>query len=132
MDTNATHRTPGGDGSAGALLTRFADAIDAQEWERLEALLAPGFRASYAHTGEVFDRAGFVALNRDYPGDWRFEREQVVDAGDEAVLRATVSDATGTSDEVHIVATFGSARGGLLTSVTEVWAQVTAADPERR
>lgn len=126
MDTSASHAT------AGTLLMRFADAIDAQEWETLASLLAPGFRASYAHTGEIFDRAGFVAVNRNYPGDWRFEREQVVDAGDEAVLRARVSDATGTSDEVHVVATFGSANDGVLTSITEVWAQVTAADPDRR
>ncbi|CAN7464529.1 nuclear transport factor 2 family protein [Knoellia sp. LjRoot47] len=132
MDTNATDESTETDASAALLLTRFADAIDAQDWEALDTLLAPGFRARYAHTGETFDRAGFVAVNRDYPGNWRLEREQVVDAGDEAVLRATVSDATGTSDEVHVVATFAAASGGVLTSVTEVWAQVTAADPDRR
>lgn len=120
--------------TAGAALTRLAEAIDAQDWDRLESLLAPGFTARYSHTGEVFDAAGFVALNRDYPGRWRFEREVVVDGGVEGALRARVTDATGESDETHYVASFGAVdAAGLLSSLEEVWAELTVPpDGERR
>lgn len=114
------------------LLARLADAIDAQDWDGLDALLAPDFTGHFVHTGETFGRAAFVALNRDYPGAWRFEREALVDGGAEAVLRARVSDATGESDEVHHVASFATSRDGLLTELTEVWAEVSAPDPSRR
>jgi hypothetical protein len=118
--------------TTGALLARFSDAIDTQAWDDLADLLAPAFRGAYVHTGETFDRDAFVALNRDYPGSWRFEREALVDGGDQAVLRARVSDATGASDEVHYVATFAASRDGRLTEITEVWAEVAAPDPTRR
>ncbi len=113
--------------TAGAALTRMADAIDAQDWEGLAALLAPDFRASYHHTGEEFDGEQFVALNRDYPGQWRFVREVVVDAGSTAVLRARISDAAGASPESHYVASFGTVDdAGLLIVLEELWAEVTA------
>ena len=113
--------------TAGAALTQFAEAIDAQDWPGLAALLAPGFTARYCHTGETFDAEAFVALNRDYPGRWRFSAEIVVDGGTTGVIRALVTDATGLSDEAHYVATFGAVDAtGLLTSLDEVWAEVIA------
>ena len=113
--------------SAGAALTLFAEAIDAQDWAGLAALLAPGFTARYCHTGETFDAEEFVALNRDYPGRWRFAAELVVDGGATAALRARVTDAEGVSDEAHCVASFGVVDAtGLLTSLDEVWTEVTA------
>ncbi|MEL7977347.1 nuclear transport factor 2 family protein [Isoptericola sp. F-RaC21] len=120
--------------TAAQLLLAFSDRIDARDWEGLSALLAPDFRARYVHTGETFDRDSFVALNRDYPGAWRFEREDVVDAGDRGVLRARVSDATGASDDVFHVATFATAgNDGLLHEIVEVWAdQVTEVPSQGR
>ncbi|KGN36826.1 nuclear transport factor 2 family protein [Knoellia subterranea] len=118
--------------TAGELLVRFATHIDDANWDGLADLLADDFRARYSTTGEEFDKQGFVALNRDYPGRWRFEREDVVDAGDRAVLRARVSDATGTSDETHFVATFATARAGQLTEIVEVWAEVAQVPLDRR
>jgi hypothetical protein len=111
--------------SAGATLTALAQAIDARDWDGLAALLAPAFIARYAHTGESFDSAQFVALNRDYPGAWSFRHETVIDAGDAGAMRARVFDATGSSDEVHYVAGFAKVDGGgLLTELVEVWAEV--------
>ena len=80
---------------------------------------------SYHHTGEEFDGEQFVALNRDYPGRWRFVREVVVDAGSTAVLRARVSDAAGASPETHYVASFGTVDdAGRLIVLEELWAEV--------
>ena len=102
---------------AGELLGRLSDTIDAQDWAALADLLAPDFEGHYVHTGEDFDRDGFVALNRDYPGSWRFIHEEIVDAGDRAVLRARVTDGR----ETYYVATFATAAGGRLSSLVEVW-----------
>jgi hypothetical protein len=112
------------------LLLTFSDRIDAQDWDGMSALLAPDFRARYVHTGETFDRDAFVALNRDYPGSWRFEHEDVVDGGDRGVLRSRVSDATGASDAVFHVATFATAGpDGLLHELVEVWADQVSEVP---
>jgi len=114
--------------TAADALLRMSDHIDAQDWTALAALLAPGFRARYLHTGEEFDAEAFVALNRDYPGSWRFQHELVVDGGATAVLRARVTDATGVSDETHFVASFATVDGrGLLLTLDELWAEVVAA-----
>lgn len=126
MSNDATEPT------AGALLTAFAGCIDAQDWEGLTALLSDDFACRYATTAETFDKDAFIAVNRDYPGRWRFEREDVVDAGERGVLRARVSDATGETDETHFVATFATARAGLLTEVVEVWAEVAPVPLDRR
>src|SRR5690606_19818831 len=108
------------------------DRIDAQDWAGLAALLAPDFRARYVHTGEEFDRDGFVALNRDYPGAWRLEQPDVVDGGARGALRARVSDATGASDDVYHVATFATAGpDGLLHEIVEVWADAVAEPPSQ-
>ena len=113
--------------TAGEVLVRFSDAIDAEDWEGLAALLADGFTAHYPATGESFDRDAFVVLNRDYPGSWRFVREEVVDGGASAVLRARVSPAHGPGDEVHFVASFATVDGaGLIRELVELWAEVTA------
>ena len=113
--------------TAGQALHQMAKAIDAQDWSALAALLAPGFRALLCHTGEQLDAERFVALNRDYPGSWRFVAEAVVDAGTTAALRGRVSDATGATDEVHCVASFAAVdAAGRLTALDEVWAEVGA------
>jgi hypothetical protein len=119
--------------TAGHALIRLADAMDAQDWSGLAALLAPGFSARYVHTGEVFDRDGFVAINRDYPGSWRFVREDLVDAGDRGVLRARVSDALELTDVVHHVASFATVdETGLLADLVEVWTEEVALAPTAR
>src|SRR6478736_863222 len=63
-------------------LTAFAGLIDARDWDGLAELLSPDFTALFVHTGETFDRYGFVTLNRDYPIVVRFEVEDLVATGD--------------------------------------------------
>ncbi len=106
--------------STAQLLTRLAAAVDAEDWSVLRTLLADDVVVRYEHTGERFDAAAYVALNRDYPGRWRFERQEVVDGGERAVLRARVSDGS----ETHAVVVLASSAGGLLVDVVEVWAEV--------
>jgi hypothetical protein len=116
---------------AAALLTRLAEVIDAHDWDSLPAMLAPDFRCRLVHTGEVFDREGWVRLNADYPGFERMVVEDLIADGDRAVLRATVTGrgADG-SGQVFAVASFGTARDGLLSELVEVWADVGQEPPE--
>lgn len=72
-------------------------------------------------------------MNRDYPGSWRFVHEEVVDGGDRRVLRAKVTSADGSSDDVHYVASFATLDDeGLLRELVEVWAEVATPEPDRR
>lgn len=108
---------------ASQTLTRFADAIAARDWDGLADLLAPGFSARLVHTGETFDRDGFVAFNRDYPGPWAFHREDVVGSGATGVLRARVEVGT----TAYHVASFGTVDGsGALVDLVEVWTDAVA------
>ncbi len=106
--------------TAAAVLDRFAEAIDARDWSALRGLLAPGFSASFVHTGQRFDAEEWVAFNSDYPGHWRFRWEDVVVAGDRGVGRARVSD----DQQVFHVASFVTIDAeGLVSELVEVWTE---------
>jgi ketosteroid isomerase-like protein len=111
-----------------AVVGDVARAIDGRDWDALEALLDEGFRCTYVHTGEVLDRAAYVALNRDYPGAWRFEPVDEVVAGDRACALARVSD----GGETHHVAMFLTVRDGRVSELVEVWAELVEPVAERR
>lgn len=109
-------------------LTRFADAIATRDWDGLAALLAADFAARLVHTGETFDRDGFVAFNRDYPGPWTFALEDVVASGSTGVLRARVSAEPAT----YYVASFATLdESGSIVDLTEVWTDAVATDGGR-
>ncbi|HEY3732830.1 MAG TPA: nuclear transport factor 2 family protein [Streptosporangiaceae bacterium] len=112
---------------AGEILRELWARIDAQDWDGLAALLDPGLQVRYTETGEVFDADGFVGVNREYPGRWHADVEDVVGAGERAVSRTRVSD----GQQTFHVASFVTVRGGLITNLVEVWSesgQLPAAD----
>ncbi len=113
--------------SPDTVLTRYADAMDTRDWTGLRALLAPGFSSRLLHTGESFDADSYVAFNRDYPGRWRFQAEDVVASGERSVLCARVSDAEST----YFVAVFATTTDGLLSAITEVWTEAVQPHPDR-
>ncbi|WP_244928271.1 VOC family protein [Nocardioides sp. W7] len=118
-----------GDLDATETLTRFADAIATRDWDALSALLAPGFSARLVHTGETFDRDGFVAFNRDYPGPWTYVGEDVITSGSTGVVRARVSDDRAT----YYVASFATLdEDGALAELVEVWTDAVATDGGQR
>lgn len=110
-----------------ATITRFADAIAGRDWEALAALLAPDFSARLVHTGERFDRDGFVAFNRDYPGPWTFTREEIVAGDSTGVLRARVDSGRAT----YYVASFMTLDDtGTIADLVEVWTDAVGTDGE--
>ncbi|MDR7251463.1 RimJ/RimL family protein N-acetyltransferase/ketosteroid isomerase-like protein [Nocardioides sp. BE266] len=116
---------------AATLLTRLAEVIDAHDWDGLPALLHDDFTCRLVHTGEVFDRDGWVRLNADYPGFQRMHVEDLVADGDRGVLRARVigTDSDG-RDLLFAVASFVTVRDDLVVELTEVWADVGQQAPE--
>lgn len=115
--------------TAAQSMARFARTIDERDWDALPGVLAEDFSARFVHTGETFDRAGFVALNRDYPVVVRFLVEDLVADGDRAVLRARVTDGR---DTWHVASFATIDADGLLTDLVEVWAEVGDPEPDRR
>jgi hypothetical protein len=65
----------------------------------------------------VFGRDDWVAFNADYPVRVRFVLEDLVAAGDRAVLRSHVFN----DDVAFHVASFLTLTGGLITELVEVW-----------
>jgi ketosteroid isomerase-like protein len=115
---------------AATLLTRLAEVIDAHDWEGLRALLHPDFTCRFVHTGEVFDRDGWVRLNADYPGFQRMHLEDLIADAHRGVLRARVTGTSATGDQlVFVVASFATVRDGLIAELTEVWADVDQEPP---
>lgn len=105
---------------AAATLRTYADVLAARDWPGFAATLSAGFSARLVHTGEVFDRDGFVAFNRDYPGPWSFHVEDVVGAGARGVLRARVEAGPVT----YHAASFGTVdEEGVLVELVEVWTE---------
>ena len=95
----------------------FAQRIDDRDWTGLATLLAADFRGEYRHDGKSFGRDDWVAYNADYPVRVRFVLEDLVVAGDRAVLRSHVfNDAV-----TFYVATFLTVTDGLITDLVEVW-----------
>jgi len=112
------------------LLETLCTTIDERRWEDLPALLHEDFVCRLVHTGETFDREGWVRLNAEYPGFDRLLVEDLVGAGDRAVARCHV---TGTSKGTPVafeLATFITVEDGLIRELTEVWADVGATPPE--
>lgn len=116
--------------SGAALVRRMAEVVDAHRWDGLSALLHPDFSCRYVHTGETFDRDAWVRLNAGYPGFDRFVLEDCVGDAGRAASRAHVTAVS--DDEVHHfeVATFITAREGLIAEMTEVWTGVEQSAPE--
>jgi len=115
---------------AQALLTRLAEVIDAHDWDGLPALLHDDFTCRYVHTGEVFDRDGWVRVNADYPGFQRMHLEDLVADGDRGALRARVTAKGGAGEDLEFaVASFATAREGLLHELVEVWTDVDQQPP---
>jgi hypothetical protein len=73
------------------LLSRLCQVIDAHDWDGLAPLLAEDFTCRYVHTGEAFDREGWIRLNAEYPGFERMVVEEIVGQDEHAAVRCRVT-----------------------------------------
>ncbi|MGN6334243.1 MAG: nuclear transport factor 2 family protein [Motilibacteraceae bacterium] len=117
---------------AAQLVHALAEVLDQHRWDDLPALLADDFTCRYVHTGESFDRDGWVALNATYPGFERYLLEDCVGQGERAVALAHVTATSADSLEHYAVAGFLTARDGLIAELTEVWTEMGQSSPADR
>jgi hypothetical protein len=66
-------------------------AIDERRWHDVHALLHADFAARLPQSGERFNAAQYVRVNREYPGDWRVRVSSVIEGGDWVVTEVEVS-----------------------------------------
>ncbi len=95
----------------------FVGRMDGRDWAGIATLLAPDFRVEHVHDGTVFGRDDWVAFNTNNPVRVRFVLDDLVAAGECAILRSHVSNGDGL---FHVVS-FLTVIGGLITELVEVW-----------
>lgn len=101
----------------GELARALWGAMERRDWAAVEGLLHPGFRATWPQSGEAFDRAGYLRVNREYPGDWHIRVVRVVEAGEQAVTEVEV-EVDGRTDRA---VSFFRLRDGQLGELREFW-----------
>lgn len=114
---------------AETVIRQLCAVIDAHNWEALPSLLAPSFSCRLVHTGEVFDRDGWVRLNAEYPGFDRMYLEDLVATPERAVARCRVTGTAETGPQEFAVASFATVRDGQITELVEVWTDLDQSAP---
>ena len=101
----------------GAIVRAFFERMQARDWDGAARLLSPTIHIQFSETGERFDGANFLAMNRAYPEGWSIEVfETLVDAGRVAAQVRVVH-----GDQTYWCAGFYSIKNGVITSGTEHW-----------
>lgn len=103
-------------------------AIERRDWVAVEALLDPALVVHWPQSGERFDRAGYLRVNREYPGDWHVRVVQALDAGEQVVTEVEV-DLDGRTDRA---VSFLRLRAGRVVALRELWADPFEAPAWRR
>ena len=70
--------------------TDFWKAVDARAWDRVRDLLGPDVVVTWPQSGERFGRREFLAVNEEYPGDWRVRVVHAVGTENGAVTEVDV------------------------------------------
>lgn len=90
--------------------------MDAQRWDSLAAYFAPGALIRWPNTREIFTREEFVAVNSEYPGDWRIVVEEASDSM--SIIRTEMQK------EVYRAISFFEFEGESIRALTEYWCEV--------
>ena len=111
------------------MMNQLANVIDGHRWVDLPGLLHKDFSCLYVHTGEYFDRDGWVRLNTEYAGFRGFMLQDCVGKAERAAGRAHVTARSEGLLRHFEVATFITLRNDLIGDMTEVWTEVNEAAP---
>lgn len=104
-------------------------AIDEKRWEDLESFLHPDFVCRLVHTGESFDRDGWIRFNSGYPGFEHLTVEDLVADQAEAACRTHVTGRSEAGAQHFECASFARMGDGLIVQLTEVWTDVEQQAP---
>jgi len=77
-----------------AIIKKFWKLLDEQDWEGLRVLFHPECKIVWPNTSEDFTPDEYVRLNKDYPGSWKIELEDVSETKTKviSVVRITSKD----------------------------------------
>ncbi len=100
--------------------------IEARDWPGVAALLHENVVIDWPHSGErIRGRHNYVALNRDYPGDWHLTVLGAWSGPDREVVEVRVDHAA----EVCFAAGFYEVREGVVVRGTEYWTTARSQAP---
>ena len=104
--------------AAEALVRRFWDCANTQDWPGLVRLLAPDLRYELPQTREFIHGAeGFVDFFVTWPQPWRVSLERVVSDGTQAAVQMRFHDA----QTQPLALGFYTLRQGCIAAITEFW-----------
>lgn len=98
------------------------------EYERAGELFAPGAKIYWPCTREVFNEAAnFIKVNRDYPGSHKITLEKITEAKNSIITEVTVESVFEENQPPmrFRAISFFTLSNGLITGLTEYWAQET-------
>ena len=93
-------------------------AINARDFEAAGDLLHDDFVCEWPQSRErIRGRANFIAVNRDYPGNWSITVRRVVASGDEAVTEVIIR----IDGRTDVAVSFFELRDGQILRETVYW-----------
>lgn len=106
------------------VVERLWTAMEERAWEEAGDLLADDFVCDWPVSGErIRGRDSFVAVNRNYPGEWHIEVRRVVAEGDRAASEVAVR----IGDATDIAVSFYELRDGRIVRAVDYWPEPTPA-----
>lgn len=109
--------TVGGVTGSGAVVRAFFERMEARDWDGAGELLSPTVRIDFTETGERFEGANFLGMNRAYPEGWSIEVVETIADGERVAAQVRVEH----GDVVFWCAGFYRVTGGVIASGVEHW-----------
>jgi ketosteroid isomerase-like protein len=103
--------------TAGNTVRRFFERMQARDWDGAGELLSPNIHIEFTETGERFDGANFLAMNRAYPEGWTIDVVETVTQGQRVAAQVRVDH----GDDVFWCAGFYQVTAGVIVSGVEHW-----------
>ena len=109
----------------GSIVGSFFERMQARAWDAAAEPISPTAEIEFTATGERFDGAGFMRMNRDYPEGWTLSVEEILAEGDRVAAQVRVTQDGRTFRCVG----FYTVRGGVIVSGVENWLTEGADEP---
>jgi predicted SnoaL-like aldol condensation-catalyzing enzyme len=111
--------------NSGDVVRTFFERMEARDWDAAAELLSPRVRVEFTETGEQFDGANFLAMNRAYPEGWTIEVVETVADGDRVAAQVRVEH----GEDVFWCAGFYRVANGVIESGVEHWVTERSRQP---
>jgi ketosteroid isomerase-like protein len=107
------------------IVRSFFERMQARDWDGAGELLASDLVVDFTETGERFEGAGFLAMNRAYPEGWTIEVVETLAVGHRVAAQVKVTQ----PPEVFWCAGFYTVGDGVIADGVEHWVTERSAEP---